>query len=200
MIKAGLTGGIGCGKSLVGRFFKQLGSPVIDADQIARELVEPGQAALDEIIHSLGADLTAEDGQLDRALLREKVFSDSSKLLKLESILHPRIRKEILKRMDDCEKSAAPYVIVDVPLLLEKGYQSLFDEIIVVDCTPEQQLERTGLRDKLPPRAIKKIINTQASREQRLEIASITLDNTGSPERLALQVKALHDRFIAQDG
>ncbi len=200
MLKVGLTGGIGCGKSTAVGFFQKYGVPVIDADHIAKTLVEPGQPALEEIANCFGDAYIQSDGQLNRALLKAKVFSDKFLLNQLEAILHPRIRRAIHLQMNTflSGESIAKehgYIIVDVPLLVEKGYQDLFDEIVVVDCTVQQQVQRVLMRDDMNERSVRAIINKQATRKERLEIATETLDNSGSIFTLEQQVKAIHIKY-----
>ena len=201
MLKVGLTGGIGCGKSTAVHYFKEYDVSVIDADVIAKELVEPGEPALQEIATYLGNQYIQEDGQLNRALLKQEAFSDSTLLIKLEAILHPLIRYEIKSLMDEVTSLKGSsvvneYLIVDIPLLVEKGYEDLFDKIIVVTCSKQQQLERIKERDNLAEAAIKLIMSKQATEKERLAIATETLDNKGSKEALAKQVEALHLRLL----
>lgn len=194
MIKVGLTGGIGCGKSTAVDAFHALGTKIIDADQIAKDVVAIGKPALNEIANKLGDDILNPDGSLNRALLKERVFSDKKMLNVLESILHPKIRQEIEDRI--ANSNDQPYIIVDVPLLVEKDYQSLFERIIVVDCLPEQQIERVQSRDNMQTDTIEKVMQTQASRQERKSHATDILDNTGDKNSLLAQVKRLHDTFI----
>ncbi len=229
MLKVGLTGGIGSGKSTAVHLFKQYGVSVIDADQVAKALVELGEPALDEIAQCFGSNVLTANGQLNRARLKEKVFNDDHSLHQLEAILHPRIRQSITHQINELTLSATlnspRYLIVDIPLLVEKGYQTLFDEIVVVDCTEQQQLERTLARADLSmeqdndvdedkdkdkdkgegkgeqlgkpvdKKMIKSIISKQATRKERLEIATKTLDNSGTIGALKRQVKELHQLF-----
>ncbi len=190
MLKVGLTGGIGSGKSTVTRRLAELGVPVIDADQVARTVVEPGQPALQEIAQVFGEQALQSDGGLNRQWLREQVFDDSAARARLESITHPRIRESLLEAM--AEKPDVDYIVVDIPLLVEKGYQSLFDAIVVVDCEPEQQLERTLLRDGSDVALIKGIMQAQSSRAERLESATHVLDNRSTPDNLYRQIDQLH--------
>lgn len=178
MLKVGLTGGIGCGKSTAVQRFRELGVPVIEADLIAREVVEPGQPALQEIVTLFGGQALQPDGALNRAWLRQTVFSDPLRLQQLEAVLHPRIREEILKRMAACTQSA--YVIVDVPLLLEKGYTQLFDRILVIDCLPDQQRTRVQQRDGSGNAVIESIMQSQIGRDERLQQADDILSNSSS--------------------
>ena len=178
MLKVGLTGGIGCGKSTAVQRFRELGVPVIEADLIAREVVAIGQPALQEIAGLFGSQSLQVDGALNRAWLRQTVFSDPVRLQQLESILHPRIRAEILTRITACTDSA--YVIVDVPLLFEKGYTQLFERILVIDCLPDQQRTRVQQRDGSEDAVITSIMQSQIGREARLQQANDILSNTAS--------------------
>jgi len=195
MLKVGLTGGIGCGKSTAVDAFRVLGVPIVDADQISKDLVKQGNDALSEIAVIFGDDLLLESGELNRPLLKQLIFSDSNALEKLEAILHPRIRAEITRQISTIKKQA--YVIVDIPLLVEKNYQEMFDQIIVVDCLPEQQIQRVAMRDELSSSDIKKIMKNQASREERNKAATIILDNSLDKESLLFQINRLHTGLVA---
>lgn len=195
MLKVGLTGGIGCGKSTAVDAFRVLGVPIVDADKISKKTVKKGSEALEEIAHVLGEDLLLDNGELNRSLLKQIIFSDSGALEKLEAILHPRIKAEINKQILSIKDQA--YVIVDIPLLVEKNYQKMFDQIIVVDCSPEQQILRVSRRDDLIESDITKIMKNQASQEQRNMFATVILDNTRSKEFLISQIKRLHTELVA---
>ena len=203
MLKVGLTGGIGCGKSTAVDAFRVLGVPIVDADQISKTMVEKGSEALEEIAAIFGDDLLLENGELNRPLLKQTIFSDSKALERLEAILHPRIKAEInhqisqIKKQNKINDNVNNYVIVDVPLLVEKNYQGMFDQIIVVDCLPEQQTQRVSLRDELSDSDIKKIMKNQASRIERNQAATEILDNTGDKENLLSQIKRLHNGLVA---
>jgi dephospho-CoA kinase len=188
MLVVGLTGGIGCGKSTVSRRFSELGVPVIDADDIARELVEPGSPALDEIAESLGAESIDASGRLNRSALRRRIFEDPEAKSRLEHILHPRVRAEIQARLTTID---APYCLVAVPLLIESGMQDLVDRVLVVDCDPEQQVERVAARDTVPAEQVEAILSAQLPREQRLAAADDVIDNSGTPEALFLRIEEL---------
>ncbi len=190
MLKVGLTGGIGSGKSTVAKYLKTLGVPVIDADQVARSVVEPGQVALREIVEVFGESSLRSNGELNREWLREQVFDDPAARARLEAITHPYIRQRLLAAM--AEQSGANYLVVDIPLLVEKGYQSLFDAIVVVDCEPEQQLERTVQRDGSDAALIKGIMQAQSSRAERLKSATHILDNRSVQDALYPQINQLH--------
>lgn len=196
MLKVGLTGGIGCGKSTVIRQFQALAIPVVDADVIARAVVQPGQAALQEIVDTFGVGVLQADGELDRAKLRQQVFGEPEQLARLEAILHPRIRAGILTAMQEAAQQGAPYIVVDVPLLLEKGYRALFDRIVVVDCFPEQQRERVSQRDGSSLEVIDAIMQRQISRQARLQAADDVIENTGSLPALYEKIMLIHHKFL----
>jgi len=199
LLKVGLTGGIGCGKSTAVDAFRVLDVPIIDADKISKDLVKPGQSALTEIIAQFGKKIIKSNGELNRSLLKKIVFSDSSSLKKLENILHPLIKKEIKRQMlllETQQTSQPRYIIVDVPLLLEKDYEELFDRIIIVDCLPEQQIERVMQRDKLDKKTIKNIIQTQINRKDRLKRATDILDNSKNEHHLIEQINNFHSQYL----
>ena len=192
MLRIGLTGGIGSGKSTVANMFAEFGVPIIDTDLIARELVQPGQAALGEIVAAFGARLTLRDGSLDRAALRELVFADAGKRRRLEEILHPRIRETVARR---CEALATPYCIVVIPLLFETGQRDLVDKILLVDLPEDLQARRAMSRDGAVAGHIKEIMATQASRAERLAGADEIIDNRAGLAELREQVASLHAKF-----
>ena len=196
MLKVGLTGGIGCGKSTAVGAFRVLGIPIIDADQISKEMVKQGSEALDEISKILGSDLLLKNGELNRPLLKQKIFSNPQTLEQLEAILHPRIKAEIDNQISAINDSN-DYIIVDIPLLVEKNYQDMFDQIIVVDCLPEQQIQRVSLRDGLSDSDIERIMKNQATRTERNKAATEILDNTGDKEILLSQINRLHKTLVA---
>jgi dephospho-CoA kinase len=191
MLKIGLTGGIGSGKSTVARLFAERGIPVLDADQIARELVEPGQPALDEIVRAFGKDVLIQ-GHLDRARLRELVFQSQERKKRLETILHPLVYRTLndrLRRLD------ADYCILVVPLLLETAPPGFVDRTLVIDCPVETQWARVRQRDGLDDATIDRILLSQISRNQRLAKADDVIDNSGEPADLHAQVARLHERY-----
>ena len=197
-LNVGLTGGIGCGKSTAVDAFRELGVSIIDADQIAKEIVKPGKIALKEIVETFGKEILLDNGAINRERLKGVVFRDSpdgSKAMeRLEKILHPKIRLEIKKQLS--ELMTQPYVIVDIPLLVEKNYQEMFDRIVVVDCLPEQQIERVRQRDGMSEIKVHQIMHTQASREERKKVATDILDNSGDKKSLLKQIKILHSKFL----
>ncbi len=192
MLTVGLTGGIGCGKSTAVDYFRQLGVPVIDADVIAHQVVAKGEPALQEIVVAFGAQALQSDGTLNRAWLRQQVFTDAKQRQQLESILHPRIKQAILARITECQQTGAAYVLVDIPLLFEKHYQTLFDRVVVIDCLPEQQVARVKQRDASDEAVILGIMQSQWSREQRLQAATDVLVNQSTLAALRTQVEQLH--------
>ncbi len=198
MLKIGLTGGIGCGKSTVTQSFAEKGITIIDADKIAREVVAVGTTALKEIITIFGSNVLQQDGSLDRTRLKKQIFSNKKKLVQLEAIVHPRIYHSIENKLKQSEAMAdfTAYIIVDIPLLIEKNYIDLFDKIIVVDCLPKQQIQRVQQRDNMDISIIQSIINKQISRTERLKHASYILDNSGSKENLLLKINQLHQHLL----
>lgn len=196
MLKIGLTGGIGCGKSTASKAFRQLKIPVVDADLIAREVVDIGQPALTEIVTRFGGETLLGDGSLNRTWLRQEVFGSQERLQALESILHPRIREEILRRVMRYAGMGIPYVIVDVPLLFEKNYSPLFDRVLVIDCLEQQQLERVQQRDGSDVSVISSIMHSQITRAERLQLADDILENTGSIAEFISKVTAQHEKYV----
>lgn len=201
----GLTGGIGCGKSTVTHYLETYHVPVIDADQIAREVVEQGQPALKQIVDHFGQSVLDEAGDLNRSALGTLVFNDAVALSVLEGFLHPAIRTAILERieayktLDNVTESKPSYILVDIPLLIEKGYAAIVDMIVVVDCLPKQQVERVGQRDGRTAEDIQRIMDQQCTREQRLAVADVVLDNTGdSIDPLLAQIESLHREWSAK--
>jgi len=194
MLTIALTGGIGSGKTTVADRFVELGVPVIDADLLSRELVQPGQPALVDIAGAFGADVLRPDGSLDRRRLRLRVFGDDVARRRLEGILHPRIRAEMQHRL---AAISAPYAVLVVPLLLETGQTDLADRILVVDLPPRLQLRRAGLRDGQGRENIRAIMDAQCSRAQRLAAADDVIDNSGSPEQLLALTDAMHQRYMS---
>jgi len=194
--KVGLTGGIGCGKSTIARLFSNQGIEVIDSDKIARELVLPGQPALEEIAETLGTHLITPDGELDRKALRHLVFHHSQARHKLEKILHPRIRSLMRSRSNATE---APYCLLVIPLLIESGWQNEINRILVIDCTTETQIRRVIERDGIPEDEVRAIIATQASREARLALADeIILNEDYDKASLEAQVARLDALYRQQ--
>ena len=185
MIRIGLTGGIGSGKSAASRFFEQLSVPVIDADSVARQVVEIGQPALTSIEQHFGPKVLTDSGELDRRWLRQHIFNDPEERKWLEALLHPIIRKTIIDWLD---QQQAPYAILTSPLLLETDQHRLVDKIVVVDVPEKIQLLRTCQRDEMTEDSAQKIIDAQIKRKDRVERADYILDNTGDLSELEQQV------------
>ena len=193
MLKIGLTGGVASGKSVVADVFQTLGAPLIDTDVLAREVVEPGAVGLAAIRDEFGQDVLTQDGRLDRRKLRSIIFANDDKRRRLESILHPLIRKRLLARLSSID---APYVIIAVPLLIETNFTELVDRVLVVDVPVEKQIERLMARDNISRDQAKAMIAAQAPRETRLAHADDIIDNSGSLDSTRAQVEALHRRYL----
>lgn len=193
-LTVGLTGGVGAGKSTVAALFEALGVPVIDADQVARELVLPGNSAYHEIVAAFGTGiLEAAGNAIDRRRLRERVFHDAGARARLEAILHPRIRTEMARR---AAALRTPYYLRVVPLLVETGQTDAVDRVLVVDVPESVQIERTMARDGCSRETATAMLRSQASRERRLAAADDIIDNTGDPGTLAAAVRALHEGYL----
>lgn len=192
MVRIGLTGGIASGKSTVADLFAARGVPVLDTDRIAREVVEPGQPALADVIREFGPSVLGPDGRLDRPALRRRVFADTAARKKLEAILHPAIRAELVRQS---VAAGGPYQVLVIPLLVEGGRVDTVDRVLVVDCPVETQLERLLARDGETAESAQRIIASQATREARLAAADDVISNAGPPEELAAQVAALDARY-----
>jgi dephospho-CoA kinase len=194
MLKIGLTGGIGCGKSTVARIFEQLKTPVIDADEIAHQLVAIGQPALAQIQQDFGTRVFKQDGSLDRKKLSEIVFSDPKQKQKLESILHPLVYQSIQAKITQLN---TPYCIICIPLIFETNMTHLVDRILVVDCSVETQIERVRKRDNMAIERIQSIIDSQVSRAFRKAHTNDLIDNSVTDDRLAEEVKKLHNLYLS---
>lgn len=194
----GLTGGIGSGKSEVSRRFESLGILVIDTDQIAREVVQPGQPALADIVAHFGSDFVLPSGQLDRAKLRARIFSDPDAKAWLEQLLHPQINMLIRTRL---QMAGSRYAILSSPLLLETKQHELVDRVLVVDTSELLQLERASQRDKDSEDQVRRIMATQLSRTDRCSRANDIIQNHGDLSELDTQVNKLHQLYLelAQD-
>ena len=190
----GLTGGIGCGKSQKTDMFASLGADVVDTDAIAHELTGPGGLAMSAIAEAFGSEYVRSDGSLDRARMRELVFSDPGAKGRLEAILHPMIRAESYRRV---QGSGAPYVVLVVPLLLETGaYRDVVSRVLVVDCDESQQIARTMKRSRLTEEAVRRIMCAQLPRARRLQAADDVLSNDADIDSVRSQVETLHERYL----
>ena len=193
----GLTGGIGSGKSAAARHFAALGVHVVDADQAARWVVEPGRPALARIAEHFGRAILQADGSLDRAALRQRVFQDEQERRWLERLLHPLIRQEIL---DKLAQARSPYAILESPLLVETDQHLLVQRILVVDVPEALQLQRGMQRDQASREQIEAIIKAQASREERLRQADDVLVNDRDLDWLKQEVERLHAFYLTLRG
>ncbi|MCQ3827979.1 dephospho-CoA kinase [Microbulbifer elongatus] len=199
MFIVGLTGGIGSGKSAAAARFRHHGVKVVDADQAARTVVEPGQPALTAIAEHFGKGVILPQGGLDRAALRKLVFDNPAERRWLEELTHPLIRKEIISSLKTSfETHSAPYAILESPLLLETNQSELVQRICVVDIPEEVQLARASTRDTSSIDQIRKIMDAQMPRVERCARADDILDNSGSLESLHAQVDALHQQYLQQ--
>lgn len=191
----GLTGGVASGKSLVSEKFRALGVPVLDADQVSRAVVEPGQPALAQISAHFGAEVLQPDGQLDRRRLREIVFADADARRRLEQITHPRIREHIRRWMD---AQTAPYCMLENAILFESGMDALVDRVLVVDVPEDVQRARLMARDGIDAALVERMLAAQSPRTLRVDRADDVLLNTGTPDETADTVLRLHDRYLAR--
>lgn len=189
----GLTGGIGSGKTLVANHFAELGATVIDTDLIAHQLTAPNGAAISAIKAVFGESMLGEDGALDRAKMRHLVFSDSSSKQKLEALIHPLIRQHVAEQIN---KANGDYVIVVVPLLVERGNWEVA-RILVVDCAEETQIKRVMKRNNFDKELIKSIMAHQATRSQRLAAAHDVVLNVGEFSETIPQIHQLHQLYLS---
>lgn len=191
----GLTGGIASGKTTVANLFKQqFNIDIVDADIVAREVVEPGTPGLNAIIEHFGDNIVHEDKTLDRAKLRERIFSNPDEKAWLNNLLHPIIREKML---EDLQQVTSDYALLVVPLLIENKLDSLCDRVLVVDVDPNTQISRTMKRDNVSEEQAQAILASQASRQQRLDIADDVVKNNPDDQELLLQVTDLHEKYLA---
>ena len=190
----GLTGGIGSGKSVVARMFAERGVDIVDTDQIARGLTVAGGAAMPAVLAAFGADFADRDGALDRARMRALVFSDPDAKRRLEAILHPMIRDAVYAAS---LLGTGPYVIFDIPLLVESGtWRERLQRVLVVDCPEDMQLARVIARNGLPETQVRAIMAAQVPRQVRLAAADDVVDNSGDLAALAPQIDRLHGLYV----
>ncbi|MHA0959921.1 dephospho-CoA kinase [Enterobacter cancerogenus] len=189
-----LTGGIGSGKSTVANAFSRLGITIIDADIIARQVVEPNTSALKAIEAHFGSRILNADGTLNRRQLREYIFSDSSEKVWLNALLHPIIHQETQRQIAEAR---SPYVLWVVPLLVENQLQRKADRVLVIDVSPETQIQRTMARDNVSREHAEQILAAQATRDARLAVADDVIDNNGAPDAIASDVARLHEKYLS---
>jgi len=190
----GLTGGIASGKTTVANLFIALGIDIVDADIVAREVVEPGTVALQEISSHFGAAVITPDGHLNRPALRELIFSNQQAKVWLNNLMHPLIRNAIIEQL---QATKSPYAILVAPLLLENKMQSLVSRVLVIDADEKKQIERTIQRDAVDEVQTRSIISAQIARPQRLALADDVIKNNGMINDLTNDVKKLHDSYLA---
>lgn len=192
MLRIGLTGGIGSGKSTVCQHFADLGVPIISADAINRTLLEEDEDLQRRIVEHFGGSILQTDGKIDKQHLRQRVFQDEAARQWLNQLCHPKIRTVINEKIATIQ---APYVIVEIPLLIENQPIPYIDRILVVQARVKQQIERIQARDQLTPAFIQTIIARQATSEERLSAADDIISNEGSRQALAEQVRIHHDKY-----
>jgi dephospho-CoA kinase len=196
MIRVGLTGGIGAGKSTVARMLEEHGAVVIDADAISRELVEPGEPALHLLVEEFGPEIIRADGSLNRGVLASLAFSDEDGTARLNAIMHPLIRAESQRRLVAAADDGVEIVIYDMPLLVETDQADLVDLVVVVDVPVALQIVRATDQRGLDELDVKRRIAVQATREERLAIADVVIDNSGDRWETQRQVDALWERLL----
>jgi dephospho-CoA kinase len=199
VLLVGLTGGIGSGKSTVARLLDRRGAVVIDADQLAREAVEPGTAGFTRVVETFGREVIGPGGELDRSALAERVFTDPGQKAALESIVHPQVARLFAERVE-VFRDADRVVVYVTPLLAELGLAPAFDVVVVVTASPHLRVSRVASERDLSPEDIRRRMATQATDEQRAEIADVLLDNDGSLAELEGQVDRLWPELLARAG
>ena len=195
--RVGLTGGIASGKSTAAKFFGALGVPIIDTDQLARDVVEPGQPPLERLVERFGPGILTEDGHLDRPALRNIVFSDPMARADLEALTHPAIGAAVEAKSTEL---GGIYQILVLPLLVEKNLGSQLNRVLVVDCDEELQIRRLQTRDGSTLEQARAILNAQASRTSRLKAAHDVIKNEGDMSAVREQVEQLHARYLELAG
>jgi dephospho-CoA kinase len=195
-MRVGLTGGIASGKSTVSELLAGLGAVIVDSDKIAREVVEPGTPGLAAVVEEFGPSVLTEAGELDRAKVGEIVFADESARTRLNAIVHPLVGARSAE-LEEAGRAAGRLVVNDIPLLVEVGYAPFFDEVIVVDVPVETQVERAIARGMSEPE-VRSRIKAQASREDRLAVATYVIDNTGTLDDLRKRVQEIYDALAGR--
>ena len=190
----GLTGGIASGKTTVANLFQQqFGIDIVDADIVAREVVEPESAGLKQIVQRYGAAILLDDGTLNRAQLRDIIFAEPNEKQWLDALLHPMIRQRMLEQLDN---TTTPYALLVIPLMAENNLQTLANRVLVIDVDESSQIERTMLRDGISQQQAQSIVNSQATRAQRLAIADDVIKNHSKNQQLLYQITELHKKYL----
>jgi len=192
MLRIGLTGGIASGKTTVANLFSARGAAVLDSDVIAREVVEPGSHGLAALVAAQGGGILDDEGRLDRAELRRRIFADAATRREVESILHPEIARELERQ---ASITPGPYQVLVIPLLVEAGLGHIVDRVLVVDCPEEEQVRRLMARDGASREEAMRMLESQATRERRLAAADDVIDNAGAAQDLAARVAGLDRRY-----
>ena len=195
MLRVGITGGIGSGKTALTDWLAKKGIVIVDADLASRVIVAPGQPALAKIAETFGSEFIQPDGELDRAALRALVFTNDSKRQQLEAITHPRIREELARQMNAADSA---YVVLSSPLLLESGQSAMVDLSVVVDVPEDTQIERTMARDDNSQELVEGIMAAQLDRDTRIARADIVIDNSGTLDALYERGEVLHQTLLAR--
>lgn len=194
MLRIGITGGIGSGKTTIANLFLDLGVPVIDSDVIARSLLDPGEKSYTEVVNLFGNDILNEDKTINRSKLRDIVFSNPNSKNKLESIIHPEVRKKISSEVITVN---SPYCIIVVPLLIEANFLDLVDRTLVVNAKKSIRIQRIITRDNLSKEDVEKIIGSQSSDADKLKIADDVIENNNSNNSVFDEVKKLHEKYLS---
>ena len=189
----GLSGGIASGKTIVSDEFSSLGADIIDTDIIARELIFPGSETLNKIVSVFGENVLQDDGNLNRKLMRQIIFSEKDKKITLEKIMHPKIQNEVKLKI---QSASGQYQIIVVPLLLQSPILDFVDRVLIIDCNEKIQINRLMNRDNISEELAKKMIENQSKREERLAIADDVILNEGRIEEIKHEVKKLNDFYI----
>ncbi len=198
MLKIGVTGSAGSGKSLVCEGFRRIGLVILDCDEIARQVVEPGRAAYHQVVKAFGAKIVTSDGSLDRPALRHMIVSTKGSREKLESILHPVIINETVRLMDDAVHSKQKSCAVEVPLLFELGMETLFDIVVVVTASKSTLVDRISCRDDVDRQSAHKLLAIQMPQSEKVQKADYVIENTGEPEAVFKSVGVLYGNLVNQ--
>ncbi|MCB5186249.1 dephospho-CoA kinase [Methylobacillus gramineus] len=195
MYVVGLTGGIGAGKSEAAKMFANIGVPVVDVDVISRNLTSAGKPLVAKIAEAFGQEYVTADGAMDRAKIRDRIFSSDADRRLLESILHPAIHTEALRELDSYNN--APYQILAIPLFFESNrYEGIVNRTLLIDCTEDKQISRVADRNGFSEKMVRSIIATQASRSFRRALANDIIDNNGTLDELQANILQIHEKFI----
>ncbi len=198
MLKIGVTGSAGSGKSLVCEGFRRIGLVTLDCDEIAKQVVEPGQAAYDQVVNAFGANIVNPDGTLDRPGLRRMIVTTKGSREKLEAILHPVIIEETVRLMDDALCSKKVSCAVEVPLLFELGMEHLFDVVVVVTAADDTLVDRISCRDGVDRESAQKLLAIQMPQSEKVKRADCVIENRGEPDAVFRSVEVLYRKLVNQ--